>query len=417
MQRILIIEENKAVANLIAKKIASEFDFEVDIAYKLSEAKLFLSRYSYFIVLTELKLADSPHGEVVDFLLQKKQKVIILTNNIDKDFRKQMLQKNIIDYINKSGAQDINYVISMLKRLQANQKHTVLVADDSMPMRTRYKNMLENLFFRVVTVAHGEEALNYLQTNPNISLVVTDYNMPVVDGLELTKELRLEYDKNALPIIAISSSEDEEVLAKFLKSGANDYIKKPFSKEEFYCRINNTIEAYENVQAVLNSANRDFLTGLYNRRYLFANIEEYLKKAEEEYSKLYLAIVSIDNFKDIVEKYGYEEGDRAIITLSEILRTSTKPQDLVTRFAQEEFCLALFAQNDERALELFEHIRKNIEEFLFTTKDQERIPFIISIGLTYFEDGDDINEVINQADMNLYEAKKSGKNRIVFKKE
>ena len=417
MERILVIEDNKTLANLIAKKIGMELDFEVDTAYRLSEAKLFLSRYTYFVVLTDLNLPDSPNGEVVDYLLAKKQKVIILTSNIDKNFRKKMLQKNIIDYIKKSGAQDIKYIITMLKRLQANQKHTVLVADDSMPMRTQYKHMLENLFFKVVTVAHGEEALNYLEVNPDISLVVTDYNMPVVNGLDLTKELRKDHDKNDLPIIAVSSSDDEEVLALFLKNGANDYIKKPFSKEEFYCRIDNTVEAYENVQAVLNSANRDFLTGLYNRRYFFAHIGEYIQKAEEEYLGLYIAMLDIDNFKKINDTYGHEDGDKAIIGLSELLRTNTQQQDLVARFGGEEFCVALLAQNDEIAFDVMERIRQKVEAFSFRAHNGQEISFTVSIGLCKYEEGEDINEVINQADMNLYEAKNSGKNRVIFKKD
>ncbi len=417
MQRILIIEDNQTLAKLIAKKIGVELDFEIDIAYRLSEAKLFLSRYNYFVVLTDLNLPDSPEGEVVDYLLQKKQRVVILTSNIDKNFRKQMLQKNIIDYIKKSGAQDIKYIISMLRRLLINQKHTVLVVEDSMPMRNRYKNMLENLFFKVVTVAHGEEALGFLQNNPKVSLVVTDYNMPVVDGLELTRELRKEYDKNDLPIVAVSSSEDEEILALFLKNGANDYIKKPFSKEEFHCRINNTIEAYENLHAVLNSANRDFLTGLYNRRYFFAHIDEYITKAEKEYLGLYIGMIDIDNFKSINDKYGHDDGDRAIVALSEILRTNTNQQDIVARFGGEEFCVALLAESDEIASNAFERIRKSVASFSFAAHNGEQIVLTVSVGVAKYEREEGIDEVINQADMNLYEAKKSGKNRVVFKKD
>ena len=417
MQRILVIEDNKTLANLIAKKITSELNFEMDTAYRLSEAKLFLSRYDYFVVLTDLNLPDSPDGEVVDFLLAKGKRVIILTSNIDKNFRKEMLQKNIIDYIKKSGAQDIKYIISMLKRLEANQKHTVLVVDDSMPMRTQYKRLLENLFFKVVTVAHGEDALNYLQTNSSVSLVVTDYNMPVIDGLELTKELRKEFDKNELPVIAVSSSDDEEVLALFLKSGANDYIKKPFSKEEFYCRIDNTVEAYENIQKILNSANRDFLTGLYNRRYFFKHIQEYIQKAQEEYMGLYVAMLDIDDFKKINDTYGHDDGDKAIVGLSEILRTNTNQQDIVARFGGEEFCVAVIAENDSIAFDIFERIRRNTETFSFRSHNGESVSFTVSIGVTKFEEGDDINDTINQADMNLYEAKRNGKNQVVFKKD
>lgn len=414
MSRILVIEDNKTLANLIAKKIFSELSVEVDTAYTLKEAKLFLSRYNYFIVLTDLNLPDSPDGEVVDYLLKKDQKVIILTSNIDKAFRKRMMEKSIIDYIKKSGAADIKYVIEMIKRLRANQKHTVLVADDSMPMRTRFKNLLEHLFFNVITVAHGEEALNILQNRQDVSMLITDYNMPVINGFELTKEIRKKLDKNTFPIIAVSSNEDEELIALFLKNGANDYIKKPFSKEEFYCRINNSIESYENIQTILNSANRDFLTGLYNRRYFFQHINSLCENAKENYLDVYIAMVDIDKFKSINDTYGHDEGDKAIVMLSEILQSSTQPKDLVSRFGGEEFCIALIAQDQQTAYAVCERIRASVENASFVSAKGEEIRYTVSIGLAKHEEAD-INETINQADMNLYEAKNSGRNKIVFK--
>jgi len=254
MERILIIEDNKTLAKLIAKKLSEALDFEVDVAYTLKEAKLFLKMYKYFVCLLDINLPDAPNGEVVDYVLSKNQHAIVLSGNIDKDFRKKMLQKNIIDYVNKGGVNDINYIINTIQRLYKNQQYKVLVVDDSMVIRKQMKGMLDNLFFKVITVAHGEEALGMLEAHPDISLVVTDYNMPVMNGLELTNEIRKTYKKDELGIIALSSNEDEEINAMFLKSGANDYITKPFSKEEFSCRINNTIEALENLNIVLNHA-------------------------------------------------------------------------------------------------------------------------------------------------------------------
>ena len=155
MKRILIVEDNKTLAKLLAKKIELSLKYEVDIAYKLSEAKLFLKKYNYFITLLDINLPDAPNGEIVDYVLGKGNHVIVLSANIDKDFRKKMLQKNIIDYVNKGGVDDINYIIHTIQRLEKNQKHKVLVVDDSMVFRKTMKNMLENLFYKVITVAHG----------------------------------------------------------------------------------------------------------------------------------------------------------------------------------------------------------------------------------------------------------------------
>jgi PleD family two-component response regulator len=171
-----------------------------------------------------------------------------LSGNIDKDFRKQMLNKNIIDYVNKRGVDDINFIIQSIQRLQKNKEHKVLLVDDSLVVRKQMKTLLENMYFKVIAVAHGEEALGML--NDDISLVLTDYNMPVMNGLELTHEIRQRYSKKQLSIVGLSSDKDDETIALFLKQGANDYIKKPFSKEEFSCRINNAVEALENIQII-----------------------------------------------------------------------------------------------------------------------------------------------------------------------
>jgi diguanylate cyclase (GGDEF)-like protein len=412
--RILIVEDNKTLAKLIAKKVESALEMEVDVAYSLGEAKLFLARYKYFITLLDINLPDAPNGEIVDYVLAKKHHVIVLSANIDKEFRAKMLKKNIIDYVNKGGTGDIDYIIHTIERLRKNRNHKVLVVDDAMMFRKQMQGILENLFFEVITVAHGEEALGMLQVKPDISLVVTDYNMPVMDGLELTYEIRKTYSKDELSILALSGNDDDEVTALFLKHGANDYIKKPFSKEEFSVRVNNTIEALENIQTIMNYANRDYLTGLYNRRYFFQAMGEYVEDVKESGEKFAVAMIDIDHFKKVNDTYGHDIGDKVIITLADILRSSTSPRDVVARFGGEEFCIVLKNINRYSALDILERIRTEVEEYSFAIDKEQYIKFTISIGAVVHNDEDDLEETINEADMCLYKAKNSGRNQVVF---
>jgi len=413
--RILVVEDNKTLAKLISKKIASALNFEVDVAYTMSEAKLFIKRYKYFLTLLDINLPDAPNGEIVDYVLSKGQKVIILSANIDKDFRQKMLKKNIIDYVNKGGVNDINYIIQTIQRLQKNRDHTVLVVDDSMVFRKTMQTMLENMFFKVISVAHGEEAMGILYSTKTISLVITDYQMPVMDGLELTYEIRKEHTKTDLCIIAISSNGDEEVNALFLKHGANDYITKPFSKEEFSCRINNSIEALENIQLVTNHVNRDFLTGLYNRRYFFNVMGEYEEDTKESGEKFAVAMLDIDHFKNINDTYGHDVGDKVIIALSEILRSSTNHRDIVSRFGGEEFCIVLKNINRYSALDILNRIREEVEQQEYKVDKDNFIKFTISIGATMYNE-ENLEETINQADLMLHNAKNGGRNQVVFEK-
>ncbi|PNV82047.1 MAG: diguanylate cyclase response regulator [Sulfurimonas sp.] len=411
-KRILVVEDNKTLAKLIAKKISVELDFEVDVAYSLQEAKLFLKRYKYFLNLLDLNLPDAPNGEIVDYALKLENRVIVLSGNIDKDFRKAILKKNIIDYVNKSGVNDVNYIIQTIKRVEKNNNHTVLVIDDSMVFRKQMQSMLENMFFRVIAVAHGEEALGILNTNPNISLVLTDYHMPVMNGLELTTEIRKTYTKTDLAIIVISSDKDEDTTALFLKNGANDYIKKPFSKEEFSCRINNSIEALENIQEITNHTNRDFLTGLYNRRYFFANASKYFEDAMSNSEPFAIAMIDIDHFKKINDTYGHDTGDKAIVDLADILRSSVSSDDIVARFNGEEFCVLLKNVSTQKALKILEKIKENVGRHVTLSEKNEEIKFSVSIGVATTHD-EDLNASVNEADMMLYNAKQNGRNQIV----
>jgi len=412
MERLLIVEDSKSLAKMIARMIELELGCEVDVAYSMSEAKLFLKRYRYFLVLTDLNLPDAQNGEIVDYVLGTGNHVIVLSGNIDQTFRAAMLKKNIIDYVNKSGVNDINYIIQTTARLQKNQNHTILVVDDSLVFRKQLQSMLENMFFKVISVAHGEEAMGILQTKSNISLVLTDYHMPVMDGLQLTSEIRKLYTKNDLAVIIISGDDKEDTTALFLKSGANDYIKKPFSKEEFSCRINNSIEALENIHTITNHANRDFLTGLYNRRYFFVTMQSYFEKALRESEKFAIAMIDIDHFKKINDTYGHDTGDKVINAVADTLRANTNQDDMVARFGGEEFCVVLKNIAPSKALSIFENLRAKIEACNVAATNGENIHCTVSIGVLLSPE-ETLEESINQADMLLYSAKQQGRNRVV----
>ena len=415
--RILIVEDNRTLSKIILQNIQSKIDMEVDIAYSMAEAKLFLARYKYFVTVLDVNLPDAPNGEIIDYAIKKDNRVIILSSTVDKKFRKDMLKKNIIDYIPKQELHDINFIDSLLhtiQRIQKNQNHEVLVVDDSMIFRKQMQDMLKNLYFKVTTVAHGEEALGMLKTKPNISLVLTDYNMPVMDGLELTINIRKEYSKDTLSILGLSGSEDDETSALFLKHGANDFIKKPFSKEEFSCRINNTIEALENIQTITQYANRDYLTGLYNRRYFYTQIQEYINDIQTTNEKFAIAMLDIDHFKMVNDTYGHDIGDKTLISISDILRSNTKAGDIVSRFGGEEFCIIIKDVTKENAIEILQRIRIAVEKFSYKVDTEKSLHCTISLGATMYNEDEELEENINRADMMLYNAKNSGRNRLLF---
>jgi diguanylate cyclase (GGDEF)-like protein len=411
MERILVVEDNKALSKLIAKKIAQNIEFEVDIAHSLKEAEVLLSKNNdYFVSLLDLNLPDAPNGEVVDYMISKKIPAIVLTANVDKKTREEILKKDIIDYVFKGNMDDVNYIFALIERLYKNKNYKVMVVDDSITIRNEIKRTLEAQMYKVLSAAHGEEALSYLEDNKDIKLVLTDYNMPVIDGFELTKKIREEYSKVELSILAITANDDPMISAKFLKVGANDFIHKPFTKEELVCRVNNAIESLEYIETISDMVNTDFLTGAMNRRSFFKEAENYISEARQNGEPFAIGMLDIDKFKDINDTYGHDVGDRAIKELVEVVKDNIKGSDIIARFGGEEFCVLLKDIDKNSAVEFFVKLRLKIAKNQFFVGD-ENISYTVSIGVS-FDNEEDIDEIINQADMALYNAKNSGRNRV-----
>jgi len=410
--KILIVEDNKALAKLIAKKMEDNTEMQVDVAHSLAEAQAFLTKAKdYFITLLDLNLPDAPNGEVVDFVASKGLPIIVLTGSMDDKTRETFMDKDIVDYVYKGNMSDVNYIFHMIDRLKNNKQYKVMVVEDVMQTRNDVKKILQNLQFQVFTAAHGEEAMNYFADNPDIKLVVSDYGMPVKDGLEVLKELREQKDKNELGVIMMTSANENVSGAVFLKNGANDFIAKPFLKEELICRVNNTIENMENINKIANFANKDFLTGLFNRRYFYDDMQGYLASLEENPMPYAVAVIDVDGLKNINDKYGQDSGDKILKLLAKKLIDDTKSSDIAARFGGGEFCVLLKNVSQEDAVKFFVGLRAAIASNPVNIKN-ELVKISVSIGVTFGKSDYNVDEILELADEALYRAKQNGRNRV-----
>ena len=414
MERILVVDDNKALAKLIVMQMEKTIDeMAIDVAYSFAEAQMLINEHDkdYFMTILDLNLPDAPNGEIVDYALSKGLSAIVLTGSIDDETRQNFINKDIVDYVYKGNMDDINYIFQMINRLSKNRQYKVLVVEDSLPFRNMIKKILTSLQFKVLAAAHGEEAMNYFADNPDINLIITDYRMPVKDGLEVLKEVRKEKDKNSLGVIVMTSPSEKTDASIFLKNGASDFIAKPFSKEELICRVNNTIEAMENINKIANFANRDFLTGVYNRRFFYSDVEEYVQVAEEANEPYAFAMIDVDYFKKINDKYGHDGGDKVLKSIAKILNDNTKGSDIVARFGGEEFCVVLKKINKEEAVKFFVNLRAKVAENEVTIK-KEKVKVTISIGVSFGNGHCEIDDMLEACDSALYTAKENGRNRV-----
>ena len=414
MERILVVDDNKALAKLIVMQMEKTIDdMAIDVAYSFAEAQMLINEHDkdYFMTILDLNLPDAPNGEIVDYALSKGLCAIVLTGSIDDQTRQNFINKDIVDYVYKGNMDDINYIFQMINRLSKNRQYKVLVVEDSLPFRNMIKKILTSLQFKVLAAAHGEEAMNYFADNPDINLIITDYRMPVKDGLEVLKEVRKEKDKNNLGVIVMTSPSEKTDASIFLKNGASDFIAKPFSKEELICRINNTIEAMENINKIANFTNCDFLTGVYNRRFFYTDIEEYVKLAEEIDDSYAFSMIDIDHFKKINDTYGRDSGDKILKSIAKILIDNTKGSDIVARFGGDEFCVVLKKISKEEAVKFFVNLRAKVAENDIVIQTH-KIRVTISVGVSFGKGHCDIDEMLEACDSALYTAKENGRNRV-----
>lgn len=414
MERILVVDDNKALAKLIVMQMEKTIDeMAIDVAYSFAEAQMLINEHDkdYFMTILDLNLPDAPNGEIVDYALSKGLSAIVLTGSIDDETREKFINKDIVDYVYKGNMDDINYIFQMINRLSKNRQYKVLVVEDSLPFRNMIKKILTSLQFKVLAAAHGEEAMSYFADNPDINLIITDYRMPVKDGLEVLKEVRKEKDKNSLGVIVMTSPSEKTDASIFLKNGASDFIAKPFSKEELICRVNNTIEAMENINKIANFANRDFLTGVYNRRFFYSDVEEYVQVAEETNEPYAFAMIDVDYFKKINDTYGHDGGDKVLKSIAKILNDNTKGSDIVARFGGEEFCVVLKKISKEEAVKFFVNLRAKVAENEVIIKKQ-KIRVTISIGVSFGNGHCEIDDMLEACDSALYTAKENGRNRV-----
>ena len=409
---ILVVEDQKSTAEYTLALIKDRWNCEVLLADSLKAARETLNATvpAIKVAICDLNLPDAPYGEVIDLMNEYKVAAIALTGAYGEELRASLNKKGVVDFIPKGSVNAYEYTVGLAGRVQKNYHTSILVVDDSLSARALYKHMSELLRLKVFTANHGKEALEILKRHPEISLMLTDYAMPEMDGYELTTKARSKYSKDRLAIIGISAGSDEEISSNFLKCGANDYLAKPFSYQEFLCRIHQNLDMLDLIQANRDAAQRDFLTGLYNRRYFFEAGNQIYELAKKNQSGLAAAMIDLDLFKKINDKYGHDGGDQVIRHFASVLKNKFS-SNLVARIGGEEFAVLLEETTPDQMRGLFEDLRLAVNSSSADFGDTS-IPYTISVGLCN-QPGATIDDLIKGADIALYQAKDNNRDQVV----
>lgn len=412
-QRVLIVDDDRTARRLLAGYLEELGGFALDSADTLSAARALLAQDEgrYFCAVVNHCLPDAPAGETAQETLARGVPTVVLTDSDDEQLLSTLRGRPVIDYVLKNGTHQIEHVAYLIGRLRENRAKKILVVDDSRSYRAYLVALLERYFYTTLQAGDGLEAMDVLEAHPDITLVLTDINMPRLDGFGLIARIRQRHRREDLAVIGVSDSSTPGMSARILKAGGNDFLPKQFEQEEFYCRVTQNTNMIGYVRQIRDSATLDFLTGVYNRRHLFEVGGKLYANARRGHIHLAASLIDADHFKRINDTHGHETGDRALKAIARRLNDSLRAGDVVARYGGEEFvCLAVLAKPGDAEL-VFERVRQAVEQVVVEVGDA-RVPVTASIGVTTTLD-DNFEAMLRRADEAVYLAKKGGRNRVV----
>lgn len=412
MNKILIVEDSEMVMKVLRHLMQSLPDYQAIYATSLAQAQSIHDQHQgeFFAAVVDLNLPDAANGEVVDFTLSKRIPTIVLTGSYDEKRREQLFAKGIVDYLTKEGRYAYAKAINMIQRLEKNQSIKVLVVDDSDLSRKQVVNLFKRHLYQVVQAGDGLEAIKVMLENPDIKLLITDYNMPKMDGFELVRNLRYKYEKTDLIMIGVSGDSSEALSVKFIKHGANDFLRKPFHPEEFYCRIMHNIEFLELVEQIAFNASHDHLTGLYHRVQFFNLGREQYKNAIEKQNHLSIAVINIDQFSRVNQQYGNDWGDQALKQIASSLQTMLG-RFLLARADADDFYVLMAGLDSEKALAFISKVHELFASESVSIMD-EKLHFTFSAGIAS-KTGNSLDQQVSKAVRLMQRAKDVGGNMVI----
>jgi len=404
--KILVIDDNVEYIEKLTNKLETSLNTSCKVLQDCDNFEDIKEFDLYFVRIHQ------KNEEIIDTLTDNNKLVVLLTND-DNDYTKNIIQNSgASDYIITSVASKGDVALRIANRLINNSKVTVMIVDDSPSILFKLSIILETQNLNYVKCSNAQEAWDYLN-NPvatSIDIIITDYEMPVMDGYEFTKLVRTKFPMEELPILVLSGTQDTLMIAKFLKIGANDYIPKPYINEEFIARLSNTLNILEMFKKIRNMAMTDHLTGLYNRAYFYQAGEQLLFVSRRSSIPIALCMIDIDNFKSVNDTYGHDIGDRALKHVSNTIKKSIRASDIVARFGGEEFVILLSNCSKFEAYQVVSNIVKTVSDSILDLDNETQLHITISAGLS--ETVHSLDSMIKEADESMYKAKHNGKNQV-----
>jgi two-component system, cell cycle response regulator len=450
--RVLVVDDVPANVKLLEARLSAEY-FDVLTAYSGAEALAVCERAECDIVLLDVMMPDMDGFEVCRKLKSNPAThhipVVMVTALDQPSDRVKGLEAGADDFLTKPVT-DVALVsrvrsLARLKMVTDELRMRALtskeigiqspereaVAETGRGGRVLIVDDRASSYERLVATLSTEHTVD-IEPDPSEALFHAaegDYDLAIVslglkdfDGLRLCSQIRsLERTRN-VPILAVAEADNNQRLIRGLEIGVNDYLIRPVDRNEMLARVRTQIKKKryterlrDNVQASIEMAITDALTGLFNRRYMETHLGTLMEQAASRGKPLALLILDIDYFKSINDGHGHDAGDDVLREFSLRIRKSIRNIDLACRYGGEEFVIVMPETDIAVAAMVAERIRRRIATEPFAIQEGARnLDVTISIGIAALAGpADTAAAVLKRADTALYRAKRDGRNRVV----
>ena len=298
----------------------------------------------------------------------------------------------------------------------------ILIAEDDITSRRVLETALNKWGYTVESTCDGNEAWEKLQDTDAPRLLILDWMMPGMEGIDVCEKLRTKSlaNESYTYVILLTAKDEKAEIVMGIEAGADDYVVKPFDPEELRVRVRageRIIDLQSKLlaakEALAVQASHDPLTGIFNRRAIFRVLNTELSRVRRDNKALSIVMCDIDHFKNVNDTFGHQIGDEVLCRFVERIHAVVRDYDHVGRYGGEEFLIIVPGVCGTPSESLFERIRRSVAETEMHTTSGN-IPITASFGVASSDGTDNIDDLIRAADSALYHAKASGRNRFEY---